>query len=59
MIDLAHSLDMVVIAEGIEDDFQRLKLQEFGCDLGQGYLFAKPLETRKATKLIQAQAPLF
>lgn len=59
MIDLAHNLDMVVIAEGIEDDFQRLKLQDFGCDLGQGYLFAKPLDARKATKLIQSQTPLF
>ena len=55
MIDLAHNLKMNVIAEGIEEDFQRLKLKEFGCDLGQGYFFAKPLTVQQATALIKKQ----
>lgn len=58
MIDLAHNLNMVVIAEGIEEDSQRIKLQEFGCDLGQGYLFARPLSVKKATAFIQQQKRL-
>ena len=55
MIDLAHNLNMIVIAEGIEEDFQRLKLKGFGCDLGQGYFFAKPLTVKQATTFIQKQ----
>lgn len=55
MIDLAHNLNMIVIAEGIEEDFQRIKLKEFGCDLGQGYFFAKPLSVKHATTFIQKQ----
>ena len=55
MIDLAHNLNMVVIAEGIEEDFQRIKLKAFGCDLGQGYFFAKPLSVKQATTFIQQQ----
>jgi diguanylate cyclase (GGDEF)-like protein len=42
IIEMAHALDMVTTAEGIEDDATRLKLRELGCDQGQGYLFARP-----------------
>ncbi|MEM9213529.1 MAG: EAL domain-containing protein [Cyanobacteria bacterium P01_F01_bin.150] len=55
MITLAHNLNMNVIAEGIEENIQRLKLEEFGCDLGQGYFFAKPLTIKQATVFIQQQ----
>jgi diguanylate cyclase (GGDEF)-like protein/PAS domain S-box-containing protein len=40
---LAHDLDLQVVAEGIETEEHLEKLQEFGCDIGQGYLFSKPL----------------
>jgi len=43
MVNLGHSLGKEVIAEGVESDFQRLLLQELGCDQGQGYYFCKPL----------------
>ncbi|MEM1403683.1 MAG: EAL domain-containing protein [Pseudomonadota bacterium] len=43
VIGLAHSLDMSVIAEGVETEPQRRLLLEDGCPLGQGYLFARPL----------------
>lgn len=42
-LELAHQLGMQVTAEGIEDDATRAQLQELGCEVGQGYLFAKPL----------------
>lgn len=43
-IGLAHTLGLRVVAEGIEDLQSWRLLREFGCDRGQGYLLAKPLE---------------
>ncbi|MFN3580373.1 MAG: putative bifunctional diguanylate cyclase/phosphodiesterase, partial [Pseudomonas sp.] len=43
IVQMAHSLDLRTIAEGIEDSSTRQLLADLGCDLGQGYLFAKPL----------------
>ncbi len=45
-IDLAHSLKMDVVAEGIEIEDERLALLECGCDYGQGWLFGKPAPLR-------------
>jgi diguanylate cyclase (GGDEF)-like protein/PAS domain S-box-containing protein len=42
-IALAHNLGLSVVAEGIETTPQLRRLQSFGCEYGQGYLFAKPL----------------
>jgi diguanylate cyclase (GGDEF)-like protein/PAS domain S-box-containing protein len=43
IIALAHSMNMRVIAEGVENDLQLTKLTSLGCDYAQGYHFAKPL----------------
>lgn len=43
IISLAKSLDMAVVAEGIEDGAQQAKLQQLGCELGQGYFLARPM----------------
>jgi len=45
-IDLAHSLKMDVVAEGIEIEDERLALLELGCDFGQGWLFGRPGSVR-------------
>ncbi|QCU89673.1 EAL domain-containing protein [Thiomicrorhabdus sediminis] len=49
-IHMAQHLNMKVVAEGIEDAKTAKKLIEMGCDIAQGYYFAKPMP---ATKLIE------
>lgn len=43
IIDLAHSLGLIVTAEGIESEEQMILLKGMGCDRIQGYLISKPL----------------
>jgi predicted signal transduction protein with EAL and GGDEF domain len=40
---MAHTLDLRVVAEGVETEAQRDVLVKLGCDELQGYLFAKPM----------------
>ena len=47
IIQLAHSLRMQVVAEGIEEKDQVEVLQEIGCDYIQGYVYSKPLPLEK------------
>lgn len=42
-IELAHSLGFELVAEGVESDDIAKRLSELGCDVGQGYQFAKPM----------------
>ncbi|MFY1573670.1 putative bifunctional diguanylate cyclase/phosphodiesterase [Verrucosispora sp. WMMD703] len=42
-LDLGRSLDLAVVAEGVEREAQRRTLWELGCTAGQGHLFARPL----------------
>ncbi|MEV6816879.1 EAL domain-containing protein, partial [Micromonospora sp. NPDC051296] len=42
-LDLGRSLDLAVVAEGVEQETQRRALWELGCTAGQGHLFARPL----------------
>lgn len=51
IISLAHSLDLVITAEGIEEQWQYDQLKESGCNYIQGYLFSKPLVAEEAEKV--------
>ena len=42
-VDMAHTLDLSVVAEGVEDDATCGFLRDCACDEAQGYLFARPL----------------
>ncbi|MBI3284809.1 MAG: bifunctional diguanylate cyclase/phosphodiesterase [Burkholderiales bacterium] len=42
-IQLAHNLNLKVVAEGIESERESQQLGELGCDVGQGYFFCKPM----------------
>jgi PAS domain-containing protein len=43
IIAMTHGLDQRVIAEGVETAGQRELLRSLGCDLGQGYLYSRPM----------------
>lgn len=52
IISMAHRLNLTVVAEGIETDVQRRFLEEQRCNVGQGYLFSRPIAYDKLVKLI-------
>lgn len=51
IISLAHSLNLEVLAEGIEDIEQYNRLKVGGCNYIQGYLFSKPVEVLEVEKI--------
>jgi diguanylate cyclase (GGDEF)-like protein len=53
MLTIAGSLDLTVVAEGVETPAQRTVLTGMGCRLGQGALLADPLPAVEATRLLQ------
>jgi diguanylate cyclase (GGDEF)-like protein/PAS domain S-box-containing protein len=57
IIAMAHSLEMKVIAEGVETQAQYDFLVAQGCDEYQGYFFSKPVPEAQARALLQAPAP--
>lgn len=54
MIQLAHTLGLKVIAEGVETESQRVFLEEKECDFIQGYLIAKPMPMEKFEEWLKA-----
>ena len=55
IIDMGHTLQLATLGEGIETVTQLAALRECGCDLGQGFLFARPLTAAQAT--MSSRAP--
>ena len=55
VVDLARHFGLVVVAEGVESELTVSLLEEVGCDIGQGYLFSRPLpyERFEAWRAIQ------
>jgi EAL domain-containing protein (putative c-di-GMP-specific phosphodiesterase class I) len=47
IVKLAKRFELMTVAEGIEHSAESDKLKEIGCDIGQGYLFAKPMPKAK------------
>lgn len=52
IITLAKWLNLNVIAEGVETQLQANQLKDMGCDMGQGYLYSKPVPIDQFEKLL-------
>lgn len=53
LVGIARKLGTRVVAEGVETDGQLALLRNFGCALGQGYLFSEPVDRHAATRLFE------
>ena len=56
LIELAHRLDLKVIAEGVETKEQADFLRNYGCDYFQGFYFAKPMPQEEFEALLDKQS---
>lgn len=56
MINLAHNLNLEVVAEGVESEEQMALLRGFGCDQVQGFLVSKPLPVGELVEYLQQVA---
>jgi diguanylate cyclase (GGDEF)-like protein len=55
IIDIASNLQLEIVAEGIEHEYQIEKLASYNCQHGQGYLFSKPLPAKDIEKQFLGQ----
>jgi diguanylate cyclase len=56
-IDLAHSLGLTTVAEGIEEQADYDALAEFGCEQGQGYLMSRPVPAEELDRWLGGVRP--
>ena len=56
ILALGRRLGLAVVAEGVEDEGQLLRLREMGCELGQGFYFARPAPLHELTPTVAAAA---
>ncbi|HEY3507063.1 MAG TPA: bifunctional diguanylate cyclase/phosphodiesterase [Actinocatenispora sp.] len=57
LVELAHALDLTVIAEGVETAEQAARLRTIGCDVGQGWHFARPSGPAAITARLGSERP--
>lgn len=53
IIAMAHSLDMTLVAEGVETEAQLAFFRQHGCEVYQGWLFAKAMPALELTQLLR------
>ena len=53
IVALGRTLDLTIVAEGIETSGQLERLRALGCELGQGYLFARPADADATLKFLK------
>ena len=58
IIDFAHTVNLKVIAEGVENTAHRDQLKIMGCEYGQGYFFSRPVDQEGVERLLARSATL-
>jgi len=58
IIAMGKTLDMTVVAEGVEYEYQRQYLEEKECDIYQGYLFSKPVSKHECIRHFDASSSI-
>lgn len=53
LINLAHGIGLKVVAEGVEKKEQLIILQNYGCDIVQGYIFSKPISKEQFEDMLK------
>ena len=59
IVNMAHSLKLKVIAEGVQNEEQLKFLRMSGCDHMQGFYYSRPLPVSEVLNLLKAKKPLF
>jgi diguanylate cyclase (GGDEF)-like protein len=57
IVNLAHTLKLDVVAEGVETEDQRSRLAALACEYGQGYLYSRPLDAESVGRMLAANLP--
>ena len=58
IVDIGKSLDIEIVAEGVETMEHARMLRDLGCDLLQGYAFAKPMAAEALERFIAGRTKL-
>ncbi|WP_275099946.1 putative bifunctional diguanylate cyclase/phosphodiesterase [Sedimenticola hydrogenitrophicus] len=53
IVSLGHSLQLEIVAEGVETPYQENYLRQLGCEMGQGYLYSQPLPSAQIEVLVR------
>ena len=53
VVKMMKELNLTIVAEGVETEEQAAKLREIGCDLFQGYLYAKPMPKQEYIEFLR------
>ncbi len=54
-VKMVQNLDMRIIAEGIDSEYQHYHLKELGCGFGQGYLYSEPMDLEKTVQYAKSK----
>lgn len=55
IVNMAHELDMDVVAEGVSEEDTATELRKIGCDFVQSYMFGEPLGFEAVLKVLKEQ----
>ncbi|MHB8131048.1 MAG: bifunctional diguanylate cyclase/phosphodiesterase [Mobilitalea sp.] len=58
IIEIAHTMDLTVVAEGIETIEQKETIEKYNCDLAQGYYYSRPVPAQQVEALLLKCLPI-